>query len=68
MAYRGIDDSDAVVRGIGEIATTGRVDTTPEVPFRLDEPRQRLVDRRGVYDTDGLLGSIGKLQWLGHVD
>lgn len=66
MADRGIDDDDAFVGGVCKVAAAGRVDTAPEVPFGLDEPRKSFVDRRGIKDADGLLGSVGKLQRIRH--
>lgn len=66
MTNRGVDNINTFIRGICEIATAWRVCTTPEIPLRLSEPREGFVDRRGVKDTDGLLGSVSKLQRIGH--
>lgn len=66
LAYRGIDNANGLRRGPAEEAATGRVGTAPEVSLGLGEPSERLVDGRGVKDTDGLLGSIGKLQRRRH--
>lgn len=66
VADRGIDNGDAGIAGVGEVAAARRVDTTPEIPLGLDEPWEALVDRSGIDDADGLLGPEGKLQWAGH--
>lgn len=66
MTSGGIDNADAVVGRPGEVAATGRVDTATQVPFRLNELSERLVDRRSVGDANGLLGSVGKLQRRRH--
>lgn len=66
VADGGIDNRDAIIGGIGEVATTRRVCTTPEVALRLHETRETLIDRRSINDTDGLLGAVGELKWLSH--
>jgi hypothetical protein len=66
VADRSVDNDDTIARGVGEVSATGRVDTAPEVPFGLGEPRKGFVDRGGIEDADGLLGSVGKLQRIRH--
>lgn len=61
-----IDDADTFARHPGQISTAGRVDTAPQISFGINESRERLVDRLGVGDTDSLLGSVSKLQWIRH--
>lgn len=61
-----VDDDDALVSGVGKVAAASRVDTAPEVPFGLGESRKSFVDRVGIKDADGLLGSVGELQRTGH--
>lgn len=61
-----VDDDDALVSGVGKVAAASRVDTAPEIPFGLGESRKGFVDRVGIKDADGLLGSIGELQRIGH--
>lgn len=62
LAIGGVDDGDEFGCGPSKVAATGGVFTTPEVPFGLGEPSKRLVDGRGIGDTDVLLGAEGKLQ------
>ena len=66
VADRGVDDYDAVISGVGKVASAWRVNATPKIPLGLDEPRKGFVDRRGVEDTNSLLGPVGKLQRAGH--
>ena len=66
MADGRVDDDDALVSGVGKVAAASRVDTAPEIPFGLGESRKGFVDRVGIKDADGLLGSVGELQRTGH--
>lgn len=59
-----IDDGNGIRSGPSDIATAGGVNAAPQVPFRFVEAGQRGVDRRSVGDTNGLLGSVCKLQWI----
>lgn len=66
LTARGIDDADGLGGCPAEETATGRVSTAPEVALGLGEPSEGLVDGRGVKDTDGLLGSVGKLERRRH--
>lgn len=62
LAAGGVDDADGLGRCPAKVAATRRVGTAPQVSLGLGEPRKGLVDRSGVKDANGLLGSVGELQ------
>lgn len=62
LAGGSVDNGNNFGARPGKVTATGRVCTTPEVPFRIGEPRERLVRRRSIEQADALLGAVGKLQ------
>jgi len=64
LGTRSIDNGNGIRGGPSNIATAGGVNAVPQVPFWFGEAGQRGVDRLSVGDTNGLLGSVCKLQWI----
>ena len=62
LAAGGIDDIEGLGGCPAKEAAARRVRTAPQVSLGLGEPRKGRVDRGGVKDADGLLGSVGELQ------
>lgn len=62
LAAGGVNHADGLGRCPAKVAATRRVGTAPQVSLGLGEPRKGLVDRSGVKDANGLLGSVGELQ------
>ena len=62
----GINDSHILGGSPAKEPAAWRVVAASQVSFRLGEPRKGLVDRIGIKETDGLLGSVSKLQRRSH--